>query len=228
MLYTLCVQPYVNEPHWLISEISVAHFHFWPFHALVLRISQLLSSFNSNKRVVTIHKAVFLNLGVPFSSHTENINVLWEGTQNIFHLIYLAVECPPSSYGSYSSEHCNRPTVLISKIQLSARWHNYLQKLTVPISSCTYFQLLGCQGEEFICEAHAPKQESLVKVTLRSAARPRWALARLSPGTCISSGTLKSHLSSTSITLVIHLFLCNSHVVHLWVTRSVRCPVNAS
>ena len=107
--------------------ISVAHFHFWPFHALVLRISQLLSSFNSNKRVVTIHKAVFLNLGVPFSSHTENINVLWKGTQNIFHLIYLAVECPPSSYGSYSSEHCNRPTVLISKIQLSARWHNYLQ-----------------------------------------------------------------------------------------------------
>ena len=87
----------------------------------MLRISQLLSCFNSNKQVVTIYKAEFLNLGVPFSSQRENINVLWEGTQNIFHLIHLAVERPPSSYGSYSSEHCNRPTVLISKIQLSAR-----------------------------------------------------------------------------------------------------------
>ena len=172
----------------------------------MLRISQLLSSFNSNKRVVTIHKAVFLNLGVPFSSRTENINVLWEGTQNIFHLIYLAVECPPSSYGRYSSEHCNRPTVLFSKIQLSARWHNYLQKLTVPISSCTYFQLLGCQGEEYICEAHAPKQESLVKMTLRLAAPP-------SVGSCEAFAGHLHFIWDTQESLVFHInYTCHSLV----------------
>ena len=55
-----------------------------------------------------------------------------------------------------------------------------------------------------------------VKVTLRSA------------GTYISSGTLQIHLCVTLITLVIHLFLSNSHVFHLWVTWSARCPVNAS
>ena len=65
-------------------------------------------------------------------------------------------------------------------------------------------------------------------MTLRSAVRPRWALARHSVGTCISSGTLKSHLYFTSITLVIHLFLSNSNAFHLWVTWSAKCPVNAS
>ena len=67
-----------------------------------------------------------------------------------------------------------------------------------------------------------------VKVTLRSAARPRRALARHSAGTCISSWTLQSQLCFTPITLVIHLFLSHSHLFHLWVTWSVRCPVNAS
>ena len=62
-------------------------------------------------------------------------------------------------------------------------------------------------------------------MTLRSAARPRRALARHSAGTYISSGTLKSHLYFTSITLVIHFFLSNSHTVHLWVTWSAKCPV---
>ena len=32
--YTLGAQPYVFEPHWLISNIFVAHFHFEQFHAL--------------------------------------------------------------------------------------------------------------------------------------------------------------------------------------------------
>ena len=62
-------------------------------------------------------------------------------------------------------------------------------------------------------------------MTLRSAARPRRALARHWAGTYISSGTLKSHLYFTSITLVIHFFLSNSHTVHLWVTWSAKCPV---
>ena len=56
-----------------------------------------------------------------------------------------------------------------------------------------------------------------VKMFLRSAARPRLALARHSTGTCISSGTLKSHFYFTSITLAIHLFLSHSHVFHLLV-----------
>ena len=62
-------------------------------------------------------------------------------------------------------------------------------------------------------------------MTYTSAARPRRALPRHSAGTYISSGTLKSHLYFTSITLVIHLFLSNSHIVHLWVTWSAKCPV---
>ena len=36
--YTLSAQPYDFEPHWLILNIFVAHFHFWQFHALVSRI----------------------------------------------------------------------------------------------------------------------------------------------------------------------------------------------
>ena len=68
----------------------------------------------------------------------------------------------------------------------------------------------------------------LVKMTLRSVARPRRALARHSTGTCISSGTLKSHLYFTSIALAIHLFLSHPHISHLWVTWSAKCPVNAS
>ena len=65
-------------------------------------------------------------------------------------------------------------------------------------------------------------------MTLRSAARPRRALVRHSAGTCISSGTLKSHLYFTSITLAIHMFLSHSHVFHLSVTLPAKCPVNAS
>ena len=69
----------------------------------------------------------------------------------------------------------------------------------------------------------------LVKMTLRSAARPRRALARHSVGTYISSGTLQSHLCYTPITLIVHLFLCcHSLIFHLWVTWSARCPVNVS
>ena len=36
--YTLSAQPYDFEPHWLIPNFFVAHFHFWQFHALVSRI----------------------------------------------------------------------------------------------------------------------------------------------------------------------------------------------
>ena len=84
--------PYVIYPGspTLCFWASLAHFwymsgsfSFW----LVSQISQLLSCFNSYKRVVTIYKTEFLNLGVPFSSHGENIlHVSWESTQNIFHL----------------------------------------------------------------------------------------------------------------------------------------------
>ena len=56
----------------------------------------------------------------------------------------------------------------------------------------------------------------------------RQALTGHLAGTHIQSGTLKSHLRFTSITLFIHLFLSHSHMFHLWVTRSARCPVNAS
>ena len=45
--------------------------------------------------------------------------------------------------------------------------------------------------------------KSGVKMTLRSAARPRRALQKHSAGTCISSGTPHSHLCCTPITLVI-------------------------
>ena len=69
---------------------------------------------------------------------------------------------------------------------------------------------------------------NLVKMTLRSAARSRRALARHSAGTYITSGTLQSHLCFTSVTLFIHLFLSHLHVFHLWVTLSAKCPVNAS
>ena len=65
-------------------------------------------------------------------------------------------------------------------------------------------------------------------MTLRSAARPRRALARHSAGTYISSGTLQNHLCLTPITLVIHLFLSPSHFFHLWVTWLAKCRVNAS
>ena len=64
-----------------------------------------------------------------------------------------------------------------------------------------------------------------VKMTLRSAARPRQALARHSAGTCISSGTLQSHLCFTPITLVIHSFLFHSHFFHMlhnWLVRAWR------
>ena len=69
---------------------------------------------------------------------------------------------------------------------------------------------------------------NLVKMTLRSAARPRRALARHSANTCLSSGTLQSHLCFTPITHAIHSFLSHSHVFHLWVTWPAKCPVNAS
>ena len=67
-----------------------------------------------------------------------------------------------------------------------------------------------------------------VKMTLRSAARPWRALTRHSAGTCISFGTLQSHLCFTPIALVIHLFLSHSHFFHWWVTWSAKCPVDAS
>ena len=47
-------------------------------------------------------------------------------------------------------------------------------------------------------------------MTLRSAARPRWALAGHSAGTCISSGELKSHLSFTCSSLIHTSFTCGS------------------
>ena len=50
-----------------------------------------------------------------------------------------------------------------------------------------------------------------VKMTLRSAASPRRALATHSASNCISSELLKSHLPFTSITLAIHL----SSVIHM-------------
>ena len=64
-------------------------------------------------------------------------------------------------------------------------------------------------------------------MTPRSAASLWGALAKHSAGTCISFGTLHSHLCFTSITLVIHLFLSHSHSFHLWVTQSAKCLVNA-
>ena len=67
----------------------------------------------------------------------------------------------------------------------------------------------------------------MVKMTLRSAARPQRALARHLAGTCISLGTLQSHLCFTPITLVIHSFLSRSHFFHLWVTWSAKCPVSS-
>ena len=67
----------------------------------------------------------------------------------------------------------------------------------------------------------------LVKITLRSAARPRRALAGHSEGTLASSGALKSHLNFTSLRAS-HLFRSHSHIFHLWVTWSAKCLVNAS
>ena len=67
-----------------------------------------------------------------------------------------------------------------------------------------------------------------VKMTLSSAACLWRALEGHLAGTCISSGTLQSPLRFSPITLVIHLFLCHSHILHLWLTWSARCPVNAS
>ena len=37
IVYILGAQPYVFEPHWLITTIWAAHFHFWSFHALSCR-----------------------------------------------------------------------------------------------------------------------------------------------------------------------------------------------
>ena len=102
-----------------------------------------------------------------------------------------------------------------------------------PLNKCLNFD--GLSNEKTIgqyfpmnCSKIGHSYEALVKVTLRSAARPRRALARHSAGTYISSGTLQSHLCFTSVTLVIHLFLSHSHVFHLWVTWPAKCPVNAS
>ena len=67
-----------------------------------------------------------------------------------------------------------------------------------------------------------------LKMTLRSAARPRRALTRHSTGIYISSKTPQSHLWFTSVTLFIHLVLFHSHVYLLRVTWSAKCPVNAS
>ena len=36
--YTLGAQPYDFEPHWLTSNIFVAHSHVWQFYSLVARI----------------------------------------------------------------------------------------------------------------------------------------------------------------------------------------------
>ena len=51
----------------------------------------------------------------------------------------------------------------------------------------------------------------LVKMTLRSAAYPWRALAKHLAGTCISFGTLQSHLCFAPITFVVHLFLSSIH-----------------
>ena len=60
-------------------------------------------------------------------------------------------------------------------------------------------------------------------MTLRSAARPRRALARHSAGTYISSGTLESHLCFTSVTLVPLSFTRLSLVGHLVSKVSSEC-----
>ena len=63
----------------------------------------------------------------------------------------------------------------------------------------------------------------MVKTTLGSAARPQRARARHLECTYISSGTLQSHLCFTSVTLVTHLFLSRSHIVHLISKVSSEC-----
>ena len=65
-------------------------------------------------------------------------------------------------------------------------------------------------------------------MTLRLVARLWRAFMRHSAGTYISFGTLLIHFSFTSVTLVIQLFFSHSHVFHLWVIWSAKCPVNVS
>ena len=67
-----------------------------------------------------------------------------------------------------------------------------------------------------------------VKMTLRSAARPRRALTGHSAGIFVSLHSLRFHLWFTPSTLPIHLVISYSHTFHLSVTWSARCPVTAS
>ena len=67
-----------------------------------------------------------------------------------------------------------------------------------------------------------------VKMTLRSAARPRRALTGHSAGIFVSLHSLRFHLWFTLSTLPIHLVISYSHTFHLSVTWSARCPVTDS
>ena len=68
----------------------------------------------------------------------------------------------------------------------------------------------------------------LVKMTLRSAVRPRRALTRHSAGIFVSLHTLSFHLWFTLSTLPVHLVISYSHTFHLSVTWPARCPVTDS
>ena len=74
-----------------------------------LTISRTRVEFHSCLAAWT-HKAEFLNLGAPYSSHWENIHVLWESTPDIFHPIYFTalqplITSPQNHCGSF---HCQQ------------------------------------------------------------------------------------------------------------------------
>ena len=67
----------------------------------------------------------------------------------------------------------------------------------------------------------------MVKLTLRSAARPRWALVGHSASTCGTLGSLESHSHFTLISLQGYWGSYWSHLCHLWSPWSSWCPGRA-
>ena len=69
-------------------------------------------------------------------------------------------------------------------------------------------------------------KKKTVKVTLRSAASPCWAVSGNLSAIYISLGTLKRHSHYGHITHLIHMGTFNLHMGLSYDTGSVMCPVN--